>query len=312
MIKLADLEVNKTYTIPLVVLGATARETKTGKPFLSLEMYDGTTRINGNYWDWRGSKVPENNLILNVTAQVTEWQGAKQLTIKSLSTNTELHITDFTPTSGVDIATVYQDAYALASSLQDNFLRALCLNVLETYLDLWVRVPGAVAVHHAYMGGTLIHCLSVARIARAIAEQIPEANVDLATAGGLLHDVGKLFSYDIQGLTCEMTDEGILNEHILAGAECVREFVDAATPQIDKEKYALLRHIILSHHGTQEHGAVVNPLLLEAHIVFHADSTDAVYDMIKTKSTDNKWTERIWALNNRPQLSINYTADLFD
>jgi len=123
--KIKELEVGKSYVIPLVVLAAVARETKAKKPYLALELYDGTDKIHGNYWDWSGKTVPEKNTILNVSGQVTEWQGTKQLNVRGLTTNTEKHISEFMPSSGLDIATVYKDAYELASDIGDEFLRSL-------------------------------------------------------------------------------------------------------------------------------------------------------------------------------------------
>jgi 3'-5' exoribonuclease len=310
--KLKELEVGKSCVIPLVVLSTTARETKAKKPYLALELYDGTDKISGNYWDWGGKAIPDKNTILNVSAQVTEWQGAKQLNINGLTTNTELHISAFMPASGLDIMEVYQDACILASEIKDELLKALCEGVLEDLKELWLTAPAANGIHHAYAAGTLIHSLSVAQIARAVAQTVPGANVDLATAGGLLHDIGKLFGYRINGIVCEMTDEGKLYDHLFMGAEFIgnhAENLKLLTDTTAEAKIEMLRHIILSHHGTQEHGAVVAPVSMEAHIVFHADAVDALAEMIRDASkkvTGVKWTDRIWALDNKPHLTSEY------
>lgn len=310
--KIKEMEIGKACSTVLVVMSATARETRAKKPYLALELYDGVDKISGNYWDWGGKNIPDKNAILNVDAQVTEWQGVKQLNISSLSTNTERHISEFMPGSGLDIAVIYKDAYALAIDLKDDFLRELTLAVLEDLQSLWLTAPAANGIHHAYTAGTLIHSLSVAKIARTIAETIPEANVELATVGGLLHDVGKLFGYRVNGIVCEMTDEGKLFDHLFMGAEFIgnhAENLKILTSEAAEAKLEMLRHIILSHHGTQEHGAVVFPVLLEAHIVFHADALDAAAEMIRESSkkvSQVKWTEKIYALNNRPHITPEY------
>ena len=316
--KINELEIGKQYVIPLVVISATARETKAKKPYLALDFYDGRDNISGNYWDWSGKNIPDKNAILNVTAQVTEWQGAKQLNIKALATNTELHISEFTPSSGNDIATTYKDAYDMASNLTDDLYRALCLGLLDELRDKWLTAPGAKTVHHAYAAGTLIHSLSVAKLARTMAEHIPGANVDLATTGGLLHDLGKLFGYRIDGVVCELTDEGFLYDHLFIGAEFVGNFaeeLELLNDEIDDMKLELLRHIILSHHGEQEHGSVVEPALLEAHIVHYADAVDAAAEQIReasAKAGQTKWTERLWALGNKPHITTEYTRAVLD
>lgn len=235
------------------------------------------------------------------------------MNIKALTTNTDRHISEFMPSSGMDIPTVYKDAYELAVNIGDDFLRQLCLGILDDLQALWLTAPAAKGVHHAYTAGTLIHSFSVATLAKTIASGIPEANVDLATAGGLLHDIGKLFGYRINGIVCEMTDGGMLFDHLFMGAEFVgnhAENLKLITDDAAEAKLEMLRHIILSHHGSQEHGAVISPASLEAHIVFHADSMDSIAEMIRDASrkvTKIKWTDKIWALNNRPHLSTEYT-----
>jgi 3'-5' exoribonuclease len=310
--KIKDLEIGKVYTIPLVVMSATARETKAKKPFLALELFDGTNNINGNFWDWAGKNIPSKNTILDVTAQVTEWQGNPQLNIKSLATNTDLHLSSFTPSSGRDIGQIYKDAYELAASLGDNLLRALTLGVLEELQTRWVSVPGAKTVHHAYAAGALIHSLSVANIAKAIAETIPEADQQLVITGALLHDVGKLFGYHIDGIVCSLTDEGMLFEHTFMGASFVDGYAESnellQSPQ-DEAKLEILKHIILSHHGKLEYGAAVPPACIEAHIVHYADIIDASVEQIveaSSKAGMVKFTERIYTLANQPHLTTNY------
>lgn len=315
--KINELEVGKVYTVPLVVLSTTTRETKAFKKYLDMELFDGTDKINGKYWDWGGKNIPDKNTILNVNAQVTEWQGVKQLNIKSLNTNTELHISDFTPVSGIDAGKSYMEAYNLACTITDEFLRSVTLGLLEDLQHLWLSVPGAKAVHHAYVAGTLIHSLSVAKIASTIAVEVPETNIDLVITGGLLHDVGKLFGYTIDGISCEMTDEGMLYEHTFIGAQLVGNYAEEnklITNQQDEDKLQVLRHIILSHHGKLEYGATVTPACIEAHIVSHADGIDASIEQIRDaskKASNAKWTDKIWALENRQHLTIDYLQKTF-
>lgn len=311
--KICDLEVGNTCTITLVVKSATPRETRAKKPYLVLELYDGVDTITANYWDWTSGKVPEVNGILDVTANVTEWQGKKQLNVSSLRVNTTRHLAEFMPSNDMDIGEVYKHAYELASTIKDDMLRSLTLGVLEGAQDRWLEVPGAKGVHHAYIGGNLVHSYNVAKIAKAIAEQIPEANVDLCIAGGMLHDVGKLFTYKFNGIVIDRTDDGNLYEHIFMGAEFIGNFADTVVntdEYFTMKKLQLLRHIILSHHGSLEFGSPVTPQCIEAFIVNHADGVDASVEQIRAaarKVPDNiKWTERIYTLGNCSQLTPNY------
>lgn len=311
--KIKDLTVGNTCDITLVVKSATARETRAKKPYLALELFDGVDTIAANYWDWTSGKLPPVNAILDVNAQVSEWQGRPQLNVKVLRENTTRHLAEFMPASTNDISQVYKDTYDMVCNVQDDMLRDLALMILEELRDKWLKVPGARNVHHAYVGGTLVHSYSVAKIAKAIAETIPEANVDLCIVGGLLHDIGKLFTYRMNGISIDRTDDGMLYEHIFMGAEFIGNFAEA---HLDTDTYAnmkklqLLRHIILSHHGSLEYGSPVVPQCIEAHIVHSADGLDACTEQIRAAArkvpSNIKWTERIYHMNNSAQLTPNY------
>lgn len=313
--KIRELEVNQIVTITLVVKSASARETKAKKPYLQLEFFDGVDTISGNYWDWGGTNIPQANAVLDVKAQVTEWQGAKQLNVKGMTTNTEVPLSDFAPSSGIDANEVYNNAYALITEVKDYFLRSITLEVLEELHNKWLTVPGAKGVHHAYTAGTLIHSYSVACIAKAIAEHTLGANVDLCTVGGMLHDIGKLYTYMLNGVAIDMTDEGMMYDHIFMGAEFIGNYADNhyMMDETCMLKLEMLRHIILAHHGRLEYGSVTVPLSIEAHIVYHADAIDAAAEQVRSQSAkvgNAKWTDRIWPLENRPHLTTQYVAEV--
>src|SRR5688572_9431450 len=60
------------------------------------------------------------------------------------------------------------------------------------------QTPGSVNGHHAKLGGLLLHVFEVASIARNMAKTM-NANADLVVAGALLHDIGKVEAYEIEG-----------------------------------------------------------------------------------------------------------------
>lgn len=311
--KIKELVVGELCNITLVVKSAIAKETKAKKPYLAMEFYDGVDIIAGNYWDWSSGNIPSTNAILDVTAQVTEWQGSKQLNIRSLKNNTTAHLADFMPSSNHDIAKVYNDAYALMTAVEDDALRTIALAALEELREQWLTVPGATSVHHAFIGGTLVHSYETAVLAGNIAMIVPEANVDLAVVGAMLHDIGKLFTYKMNGIAIDRTTDGNLYEHIFMGAEFIGNFADSHVNTNDFKvghKIRLLRHIILSHHGQLEYGSPVTPMCIEAHIVNHADGLSATAEQIRIAAgkapEKSMWTERIYTLNNRAQLNPAY------
>lgn len=315
--KIKELTTNEIVDITLVVISATAKETKAKKPYLVVELFDGTECITGNYWDWSSGNIPAVNTILDIKAQVTEWQGSKQLNIKTMKTNTTRHLAEFSPSSDYDIAEIYKSAYDLMSEVKDETLRTIALAVLEEMRVEWLTVPGARTVHHSYIGGTLVHSYGVAVKAKALAEVTEGANVDVATVGAMLHDIGKLFTYRINGISVELTANGKLYDHIFMGAEFVGNFAEAHVNTDDPYVYGkvrLLRHIILSHHGELEFGSPVTPMCVEAYIVHYADALDATNEQLRvaTKAAGDStiWTDKLYTLHNRPHLTHTYTAEL--
>ena len=92
-----------------------------------------------------------------------------------------------------------------------------------------------------------------------------------------MHDIGKIKEY-ATGLEIDKTREGNLQTHMVLGYTLVH---DAALKLGMPEKLRQeIEHIILSHHGKLEYGAVVLPQTPEAMIVHSADMADAFLGMI--------------------------------
>jgi len=302
---ISELKVSQAATIPLVCMESSVKETRSHKPYVNMRLYDGINDIYANFWNYNGPQ-PELNTVYDFHAVVDSYQGNLQLNVKSFDKNTSIHINEFAPASDYNIADVYKCAYTLISEVSNDFFRGIGLWALEEFKDLWITVPGAKTIHHAYAGGTLIHSYSVATIAKAMAMSIPGADVDTCTVCGFLHDIGKLFTYAINGITIELTNQGSLLDHVIIGEQIILEGMNV-TQRFDKEAI-ILQHIIAAHHGLQEFGAAVTPACIEAYIVYHADAVDAAAEQIreasKKASSDTIWTDRIWALSNRPHLKV--------
>jgi len=104
-----------------------------------------------------------------------------------------------------------------------------------------------------------------------VSATFPGIDHDVAVTGALLHDIGKLEAYASDGLTIEMTDAGRLQGEIVLGYTRVRramETIDGFPP----DRAEALLHIILSHHGTLEHGSPVVPCTREATLVHFVDN----------------------------------------
>jgi 3'-5' exoribonuclease len=137
------------------------------------------------------------------------------------------------------------------------------------------RTPASTAGHHAKLGGLLLHVYEVTNIAKQTARTM-RANTDLVVTGALLHDIGKLESYEIGPGGFTFTACGLLIGHVVLGTLMLeRRLAALGTSVCSDGQLTELHHMILSHHGALEFGSPVVPMTTEAEIVHWADEASA-------------------------------------
>jgi 3'-5' exoribonuclease len=166
------------------------------------------------------------------------------------------------------------DLRELIGTIQNPHLRQLLAAVFGEGSPTWSNyrdAPAAKRYHQAYRHGLLEHCLTVAQAVSAISATFPGIDRDIAVTGALLHDIGKLEAYDVQGGAISMSDHGRLYGEIPIGYYMVRRAIERVEGFPAEIAQAVL-HIILSHHGSLEHGSPVVPCTREATLVHMIDN----------------------------------------
>jgi 3'-5' exoribonuclease len=156
----------------------------------------------------------------------------------------------------------------------------------KTYAS-YVKHTAAMRLHHAYIGGLLEHSVDVARLAKAMAIEIGNVDVDLVVTGALLHDIGKLEELS-GGMGFEYTDLGRMIGHVSLGAMRVERTIFAQADFPPEDAQALL-HILLSHHGKVENGAPVACVTKESFIVHYADELNSVLSQFADSEGKTNW-----------------------
>ena len=113
--------------------------------------------------------------------------------------------------------------------------------------------------------------VSVAQAVSAAANFFPGIDRDVAVTGALLHDIGKTEAYNDDPLAIDLTDAGRLQGEIPLGYYTVRREIEEI-PGFDPALAQAVLHIILSHHGSLEHGSPVVPATREAVLVHMIDN----------------------------------------
>ena len=206
-------------------------------------------------------------------------------------------IDELVRTSPYDPDALLDEIKIRAQGLKPQELAELVTEILENNGETLKAYPTARMVHHAYTGGLIEHVATVTRKVEVICSMEPAVNKDIAVAGAMLHDIGKLRELDPpkRGRTLE----GRLVGHLVLGVEMILE---AALHKnvIDRTWLKELEHIVVSHHGETDFGSPVRPLTREAMVVHYIDNLDAKLKIIEEAlqspepdgfSSYNRWLE---------------------
>jgi 3'-5' exoribonuclease len=276
--------------------GVESRTTKGGKPFLSMVLADKSGTINAKIWEdvlkrWKISAESFARAdFVAVQGQVESYQGELQVNVQYINTVKELEAQGRTPPdfdpgllipiTPYDRQQLWDELWELAADNLGPPLKDLVLRLLDRYREDLLVCPAARLYHHPYLGGLLEHTWCVARHTLASLAIYPDLNPDLALAGAILHDLGKVKEIATPQAP-ELTVPGQLVGHIVLGWEMVREEARALEFP-DPTLLVQLEHIILSHHGSLEFGSPMPPKTREALLVYFLDDLDAKLKMMDT------------------------------
>ncbi|OQW98964.1 MAG: hypothetical protein BWK74_03330 [Desulfobacteraceae bacterium A6] len=271
---------------------------KDGSDYLNITLSDRTGKIKAVVWDNVGKVAAGSNTgdFVHVRGSVSEYKGTLQIVIKSMETTLpdSMDPSDFLPATGRDIDSMFKQLAGISDSIKEKNLRALFTafwNDAE-FVEKFKKAPAAKKMHHAYIGGLLEHTLSMALLAERIAGHYSGLDRDLLIAGTILHDIGKIreFEYDIK---IDYSDEGRLLSHIVIGLGMIDEKIKEIK-EFPGALALMLRHMIVSHHGTRDFGSPEPPKTIEAVLLNYIDEIDSkisgIREFISSGDGAGNWT----------------------
>ena len=313
----SDLKDGDYVSMPLLIAKTQLRDRSNGLKYLALVLADRTGRIDGRIWDNAialHSAHAEGSVVI-AKGQIKAFEGKLQLLVSRLETGKpgEFEASDFLPSTTADRDAMLEDIRACIRGLRTDALR----NLLDAYFDdesfisAFMAAPGAVSVHHNYIGGLLEHTHSVLVLCRTALQLYPALNEDLLMAGAILHDVGKTEKYRYDTVI-DMSDKGQFMGHIALAAIGLQEKLNTCGAEVTEETRLQLMHLILSHHGSLEWGSPVEPKTLEALVLHFADNMDAKVNQFQQVMKSHAETGRKWT-NYDPRLGRSlYVGDTAD
>jgi 3'-5' exoribonuclease len=290
-------------------------QTKTGKPYIKCVIGDKSGRAPGRMWNASQElfdSLPTDGFVI-LEGQSQLYQGEMQLVIQNIRAHKPAadQIADLLPASQYDPDEMLSELAEIMRSLKDVNIRRLADEYLNDapLMEKFKRAPAAMSLHHAYISGLLEHTLSLLRLADNVMPLYPRLNPEVVKMGLFLHDLGKCseltwdtgFGYSTDGQLIGHIARGSLWLHDKAGKLAAR-----GTP-VPEALLMVLHHIILSHHGQPEFGALKIPGTPEAWAVALLDNMDAKIQMaldaarpVEPPATESgPFTEKVWALETR-------------
>ena len=270
-----------------------------GAPYLNIRLKDKTGEVDGKIWEnaveW--DKQFNKGDIIQANGGAVSFKSTVQLSITGLRKvdEADIDLSEYLPVAKGDIEVMFADLMVFVEQIETPCLRAL-LHLFfndEKIAALFKKAPAAKGFHHVYIGGLLEHTLSVIRLLDQVTKHYQGINRDLLMTGGILHDIGKIYEYSYDSIF-DYSDQGRLIGHIVIGIEMLDAKI-ASSEDFPEQLAMELRHLILSHHGTQEFGSPKRPKTLEALIVHFIDDLDAKVNAFQefieeSRDADSAWT----------------------
>jgi 3'-5' exoribonuclease len=269
-----------------------------GNNFLNVTLSDKTGTIKGVVWDnvdQIAAGITSGDFVY-VNGSVSDYRGTLQVVIKKMGpfSPDQIDPSDFLPQTSRDIKGMFERLVKRVDSITTDYLKALIdafFNDKE-FVNKFKTAPAAKKMHHAYIGGLLEHTLSMTSLADKIAGHYSGINRDLLLTGAILHDIGKIDEFEYQ-FKIDYSDKGRLLNHIVIGLKMVDEKL-SGIKHFPEDQVLLLKHLIVSHHGTREFGSPEPPKTIEAVLLNYIDEIDskvnAIRDFIASEDPDETWT----------------------
>ena len=271
----------------------------------TLGLADATGEVEAKYWGGRDEKkvkkVQEKikpGDVLEVKGSASEFKGNMQLNVEGsgLRKVEDYNIEDFIEKTDRDIEEMFSSLQTKLGSIEDPDISRLMDSFFEddSFVEEFKKSPAAMFYHHNYIGGLMEHVLHMIELAEKISDQHGSLDLDLLKVGCFLHDIGKMEEFEVT-TNIKQSRSGLLTGHITLGQEILLEKLRDIEKFPDNLKNKLL-HIIVSHHGKAEYGAVKEPMFPEALVVHYLDQLDSqavqIIDLKENAKTEDfhKWT----------------------
>ena len=179
-----------------ILKSAVPKVAANGKPFLTGALSDRTGAIELKVWDYTGPlSAADEGKVVKVRGSVGEYRATPQFTagrIRLAAENDPVEVSALVPVAPIDREAAMDELHRWVSSVTDADYRAVAEAMLDAHGEALSAIPAAKSVHHAFLGGLLMHTANMLRLADFLAAQYADTiDRSLLLTGTLLHDMAK-------------------------------------------------------------------------------------------------------------------------
>ena len=272
--------------------------------YLLASLRDKTGVIHGLMWNVSEEATAgfEAGDYVHVVGKIQLYQGGLQMIMTRIEQveATTVDVEDFEEDRTEETQQHLERLEELLRELSNQDLAELMACFLDdaALMNTFSRAVAGVKIHHAFRGGLLEHVVTMLEAGNRMAELYPFLDRDLLLAGIFLHDFGKVREIETEG-SLRYSDEGQLIGHLVLVLEILQdkldEFRSRTGREFPDETAMQLKHLVVSHHGTQDAGSPRVPMTLEAIALHGLDNLDA------------KLNEALGVINSDPNRQSRWT-----
>lgn len=310
MVRLGNLTVDNKKILDIYAILESISEgtTSNGDPYINMILKDRSSKVNGKMWNKSLSGIDSDinqGKIVKIRCKIDEYQGKKQLIVEKIRlirSEDNILIEDFIEKAPIEALKMYEYIMSVVEDFDNTYLKYIVTTVLEDNKEKLLYYPASKIVHHDIYSGLMYHIYRMLKNAEKLVDIYDGVYKDLLFAGIILHDIGKLRELNANNLALveDYTKEGSLLGHMIQGIKMINKVCEQLS--VPEEICLMLEHIIASHHGREEYGAIKKPMILEAELVHHLDMIDSRIYQFNKKIKDidvGEFSERELFLDKR-------------
>ncbi len=276
------LDLNAKYEILSFSVGDTKAGTKMGK--MQIKNLENSSILNCVLWEETLNRTADvstrvGNIIRIITASYNEKYN------NCLLNNFEVLEQAILGVNEEKREEYFNKILNAISEFKDEKLKNLVSDILIKNKEKFIICPAAKQMHHNYIGGLVVHTYECVEMAQAVLPKVKKyLNKDEVIAAAILHDIGKIYEYDIN------LESGMIEYNEQFKKDWITHSQYGYTLCMSNG-FLNIAKMIASHHGRADWGAMIDlgekDLEPFYYIIHHVDDLSAKFGATSVNDVKN-------------------------